>query len=177
MNPALRLFPICVSPLSFTHLRFGIVNPYGTSCVSTSRSPRRFSHRQFGLCNPHRESACLLSEALGRSHIGILDLTTLTHLVRVDFRHSRTIRSSPCRAPLLTLVAEPPPGGSLWTSLLSLICLSPCPSPPSPAPLPFPPSLPALLPEAGNRHPVPRVAFLYSNARYHKVQSQGQVAC
>ena len=96
MNSARRLFPMCVSPLSFTHLRFGIVNPYGTSCVSTSRSPRRFSHRQFGLCNPHRESACLLSEALGRSHIGILDLTTLTHLVRVDFRHSRTIRSSPC---------------------------------------------------------------------------------
>ena len=117
MNPARRLFPICVSPLSFTHLRFGIVNPYGTSCVSTSRSPRRFSHRQFGLCNPHRESACLVSEALGRSHIGILDLTTLTHLVRVDFRHSRTIRSSPLRAPSLTLVAEPSPGGSTWTSL------------------------------------------------------------
>ena len=142
MNPARRLFPICVSPLSFTHLRFGIVNPYGTSCVSTSRSPRRFSHRQFGLCNPHRESACLLSEALGRSHIGILDLTTLTHLVRVDFRHSRTIRSSPCRAPLLTLVAEPPPGGSIWTSLLSLICLSPGPSPISPGlPPPSPPRL------------------------------------
>ena len=174
MNPARRLFPICVSPLSFTHLRFGIVNPYGTLCVSTSRSPRQFSHRQFGLCNPHRESACLLSEALGRSHIGILDLTTLTHLVRVDFRHSRTIRSSPCRAPLLTLVAEPPPGGSIWTSLLGLIWLSPCPSPLSPPPLPFSPPSP---PEAGNRHPVPRVAFLYSNARYHKVQSQGQVAC
>ena len=141
MNPARRLFPICVSPLSFAHLRFGIVNPYGTSCVSTSRSPRRFSHRQFGLCNPHRESACLLSEALGRSHIGILDLTTLTHLVRVGFRHSRTIRSSPCRAPLLTLVAEPPPGGSIWTSLLSLICLSPCPSPPSPG---LPPASPRL---------------------------------
>ena len=142
MNPARRLFPICVSPLSFTHLRFGIVNPYGTSCVSTSRSPRLFSHRQFGLCNPHRESACLLSEALGCSHIGILDLTTLTHLVRVDFRHSRTIRSSPFRAPLLTLVAEPPPGGSIWTSLLSLICLSPCPSPISPAlPPPSPPRL------------------------------------
>ena len=121
MNPARRLFPIGVSPLSFAHLRFGIVNPYGTSCVSTSRSPRQFSHRQFGLCNPHRESACLLSEALGRSHIGILDLTTLTHLVRVDFRHSRTIRSSPFRAPLLTLVAEPPPAGSIWTSLLGLI--------------------------------------------------------
>ena len=137
MNPACRLFPICVSPLSFTHLRFGIVNPYGTSCVSTSRSPRRFSHRQFGLCNPHRESACLLSQALGRSHIGILDLTTLTHLVRVDFRHSRTIRSSPCRAPLLTLVAEPSSGGSAWTSLVGLIWLShwppsvpPCPPPP-----------------------------------------------
>ena len=117
MNPARRLFPICVSPLSFAHLRFGIVNPYSISCVSTSRSSRRFSHRQFGLCNPHRESACLLSEALGRSHIGILDLTTLTHLVRVDFHHSRTIRSLPFRAPLLTLVAEPSPGGSTWTSL------------------------------------------------------------
>ena len=70
MNPARRLFPICVSPLSFTHLRFGNANPYSTSCVSTSRSPRPFSHRQFGLCNPHRESACLVSEALGRSHIG-----------------------------------------------------------------------------------------------------------
>ena len=155
MNPARRLFPICVSPLSFTHLRFGIVNPYGTSCVSTSRSPRRFSHRQFGLCNPHRESACLVSEALGRSHIGILDLTTLTHLVRVDFRHSRTIRSSPFRAPLLTLVAEPPPGGSIWTSLLGLIWLSPCHSPPS---------LPPPSPEAGKRHPVPKVSFLYSNS-------------
>ena len=139
MNPARRLFPICVSPLSFTHLRFGIVNPYGTSCVSTSRSPRRFSHRQFGLCNPHRESACLLSEALGRSHIGILDLTTLTHLVRVDFRHSRTIRSSPFRAPLLTLVAGPTPGGSIWTSLRVLIwSLSPLPAvhPALPSPLP-----------------------------------------
>ena len=117
MNPARRLFPICVSPLSFTHLRFGIVNPYGTSCVSTSRSPRPFSHRQFDPCNPHVESACLLSEVLGRCHIGILDFTTLTQLVRVDLRHSRTIRSSPLRAPLLTLVAEPSPGGSTWTSL------------------------------------------------------------
>ena len=140
MNPARRLFPICVSPLSFAHLRFGIVNPYSTSCVSTSRSPRRFSHRQFGLYNPHRESACLVSEALGRSDIGILDWTTLTHLVRVDFRHSRTNRSSPFRAPLLTLVAEPPPGGSI--SLLSLSCLSPCPSPASPGlPPPSPPRL------------------------------------
>ena len=168
MNPARRLFPICVSPLSFTHLRFGIVNPYGTSCVSTSRSPRRFSHRQFGLCNPHRESACLLSEALGRSHIGILDLTTLTHLVRVDFRHSRTIRSSPFRAPLLTLVAEPPPGGSIWTSLLSLICLSPCPSPISPALSAFPP-------EAENRHPVPRVSFLYSNSMLDTIRFSHKV--
>ena len=134
MNPARRLFPICVSPLSFTHLRFGIVNPYGTSCVSTSRSPRQFSHRQFGLCNPHRESACLLSEALGRLHIGILDLTTLTHLVRVDFRHSRTIRSTPFRAPLLTLVAESSPGGSARTSLVGLIWLFHCP--PSVFPLP-----------------------------------------
>ena len=143
MNPARRLFPIRVSPLSFTHLRFGIVNPYGTSCVSTSRSPRRFSHRQFGLCNPHRESACLVSEALGRSHIGILDLTTLTHLVRVDFRHSRTIRSLPFRAPLLTLVAEPSPGGSIWTPLVSLMWLCRCPSSLSPPVFPSPP------PEAG----------------------------
>ena len=73
MNSARRLFPICVSPLSFAHLRFGIVNPYGTSCVSTSRSPRQFSHRQFDPCNPHVESACLLSEVLGRCHIGTLD--------------------------------------------------------------------------------------------------------
>ena len=146
MNPARRLFPICVSPLSFTHLRFGIVNPYGTSCVSTSRSPRRFSHRQFGLCNPHRESACLLSEALGRSHIGILDLTTLTHLVRVDFRHSRTIRSSPFRAPLLTLVAGPLPGGSIWTSLwVPIWSLFSCrPLPPFPAVPPSPPRLPRI---------------------------------
>ena len=56
MNPARRLFPICVSPLSFTHLRFGIVNPYGTLCVSTSRSPRRFSHRHFGFRNPYNTS-------------------------------------------------------------------------------------------------------------------------
>ena len=56
MNPARRLFPICVSPLSFTHLRFGIVNPYGTSCVSTSRSLRRFSHRHFGFRNPYSTS-------------------------------------------------------------------------------------------------------------------------
>ena len=117
MNPARRLFPICVSPLSFTHLRFGIVNPYGTSCVSTSRSPRQFSHRQFDPCNPHGESACLLSEVLGRCHIGILDFTTLTQLVRVDLRRSRTIRSSLLRPPLLTLVAGPSPGGSIWTSL------------------------------------------------------------
>ena len=59
--------------------------------------------------------ACPLSEALGRSHFGILDFTTLTQLVRVDLRHSRTIRSSPIRAPLLTLVAGPSPGGSIWT--------------------------------------------------------------
>ena len=144
MNYGHRLFPIRVSPSPFPHWRFGIVNPYGTSCVSTSRSPRPFSHRQFDPCNPHVESACLLSEVLGRCHIGILDFTTLTQLVRVDLRHSRTIRLSPLRAPLLTLVAEPPPGGSIWTSLLSLICLSPCPSPPSPA---LPPALP---PEAGN---------------------------
>ena len=56
MNPARRLFPICVSPLSFTHLHFGIVNPYGTLCVSTSRSPRRFSHRHFGFRNPYSTS-------------------------------------------------------------------------------------------------------------------------
>ena len=158
MNSAHRLFSIRVSPSPFAHLHFGIVNTYNPSYVSIVRSPAQFSHCQSGLCNLHRESACLLSEALGRSHIGILDLTALTHLVRVDFRHSRTIRSSPCRAPLLTLVAEPPPGGSRWTSLLSLICLSPCPSPPSPA------LSPALPPEAGNRHPVPKVSFLYSNS-------------
>ena len=56
MNPARRLFPICVSPLSFTHLCFGIVTAYGTSCVSTSRSPRRFSHRHFGFRNPYSTS-------------------------------------------------------------------------------------------------------------------------
>ena len=82
------------------------------------------------MCNPHRESACLLSEVLGRSHIGNLDFTTHTWLVRVDLRHSRTIRSSPLRAPLLTLVAEPSAGGSAWTSLVGLIWLSHCPSPP-----------------------------------------------
>ena len=110
-------FIICVSLSPFVQLRFGIVNTYGTSCVPTSRGPRRFSNRQFDPCNPHVESACLLSEVLGRCHIGILDFTTLTQLVRVDLRHSRTIRSSPLRAPLLTLVAEPSPGGSIWTSL------------------------------------------------------------
>ena len=56
MNPARRLFPVCVSPLSFTHLRFGVVNPYGTSCVSTSRSLRRFSHRHFGFRNLYNPS-------------------------------------------------------------------------------------------------------------------------
>ena len=80
--------------------------------------------------------ACLLSEALGRSHIGILDLTTLTHLVRVDFRHSRTIRSSPFRAPLLTLVAEPPPGR--WVPIWSLFSCRPLP--PFPAVPPSPPA-------------------------------------
>ena len=117
VNPARRLFPICVSPLSFTHLRFGIVNPYGTWCVSTSRSPRPFSHRQFDPCNPHVESACLLSEVLGRCHIGILGFTTLTQLVLVDLRRSRTIRSSPLRPPLSTLVAGLSPDGSIWNSL------------------------------------------------------------
>ena len=76
--------------------------------------------------------ACLLWEALGQSHISNLDFTTLTQLVRVDLRHSRTIGSSPIRAPLLTLVAEPSPGGSVWTSLVGLIWLSHCPSPPPP---------------------------------------------
>ena len=76
--------------------------------------------------------ACPLSEALGRSHFGILDFTTLTQFLRVDLRHSRTIRSSPFRAPLLILVAGPSPGGSIWTSLLGLIWLSPCSPPPSP---------------------------------------------
>ena len=86
MNPARRLFPICVSPLSFAHLRFGIVNPYSTSCVSTSRkpqailtspirlvqpsqgvgmssvgSPRPFAHRHFGFDNPHALGAGRLS--------------------------------------------------------------------------------------------------------------------
>ena len=138
MNPARRLFPICVSPLSFTHLRFGIVNPYGISCVSTSRSPRQFSHRQFDPCNPHVESACLLSEVLGRCHIGILDFTILKQLVRVDLRRSRTIRSSPLRAPLLALVAESSSGGSAWTSLVGLIWLSHCPSFPPPSRFPPP---------------------------------------
>ena len=143
MNPARCLFPIRVSPLSFTHLRFGIVNPYGTSRVSTSRSPRPFSHRQFDPCTPHVESACLLSEVLGRCHIGILDFTTLTQLVRVDLRHSRTIRSSPLRASLLTLVAEPSPGGSIWTPLVGLMWLCRCPSSLSPLVFLSPP------PEAG----------------------------
>ena len=61
--------------------------------------------------------ACLLSEALGNSHFSNLDCTTLTHSLRVDLRHSRAIRSSPLRAPLLTLVAGPCPGGSTYTSL------------------------------------------------------------
>ena len=138
MNSARRLFPLCVSPLSFSHLRFGIVNPYGTSCVSTSRSLRRVSHRQFDPCNPHVESACLLSEVLIRCHIGILDFTTLTQLVRVDLRRSRTIRSSPLCAPLLTFVAEPSSGGSAWTSLVGLIWLFHGSS--SPLSLAFPPS-------------------------------------
>ena len=86
--------------------------------------------------------ACLLPEALGRSHIGILDLTTLTHLVRVDLRHSRSIRASPLRAPLLTLVAEPFPGGSIWTSLwVPIWSLFSCrPLPPCPAVPPSPPA-------------------------------------
>ena len=58
------------------------------------KNPKHFAHCHFGLCNPHSESACLVSKAPGRFHIGNLDWTTLTHLVRVDFRHSRTIRSS-----------------------------------------------------------------------------------
>ena len=56
MKSARRLVPICVSPLSFTHLHFGIGNPYGTFCVSTSRSLRRFSHRHFGFRNPYSTS-------------------------------------------------------------------------------------------------------------------------
>ena len=56
--------------------------------------------------------ACLLSEALGCSHFSNLDFATLTQFVRVDLRHSRTIRSLPIRPPLLTLVAGPSPGGS-----------------------------------------------------------------
>ena len=79
--------------------------------------------------------ACLLSEALGRSHIGILDFTTLTQLVGVDLRHSRTIRSSPIRAPLLTLVARPSPGGVHIDSTLSHFGIS---SGILPAPLPPP---------------------------------------
>ena len=42
--------------MSFTHLRFGTVNPYGTSCVSTSGSLKRFSHHQFGFRNPYSTS-------------------------------------------------------------------------------------------------------------------------
>ena len=81
--------------------------------------------------------ACLLSEALGRCHFSNLDFTTLTLLVRVDLRHSRTIRSSPIRAPLLTLVAGPSPGGSIWTSLRVLIwSLSPLPAVPPARPPP-----------------------------------------
>ena len=56
MNPARCLFPMCVWPLSFTHLRFGIVHPYGAWCVSTSRSLRRFSHRHFGFRTPYSTS-------------------------------------------------------------------------------------------------------------------------
>ena len=144
MNSTRRLSPIRVSPLSFAYLRFEIVNRYSTLCVSTSISPVRFSHRQFDSCNPHGESACLLSEVLGRCHIGILDFTTLTQLVRVDLRRSRTIRLSPLRAPLLTLVAEPSPGGSTWTSLVGLIWLSHGPS------SPLPPAFPSLPRKAGN---------------------------
>ena len=44
------------SPMPFTHVRFGIVNPYGALCMSTCRSPRRFSHRHFGSCNPYGTS-------------------------------------------------------------------------------------------------------------------------
>ena len=127
MNPARRLFPICVSPLSFTHLRFGIVNPYGTSCVSTSRSPRPFSHRQFDPCNPHVESACLLSEVLGRCHIGILDFTTLTQFVWVHFRMSRTIRSLAIHSFLLHLIARPCSAECLYGCLGSSPGVSPSP--------------------------------------------------
>ena len=59
--------------------------------------------------------ACLLSEALCRSNIGNLDIATLTQFVWVVLRTSRTIRSSPICAPLLTLVlgAGPGPAGSI----------------------------------------------------------------
>ena len=60
--------------------------------MSTVRSPKLLSHWHFGFYNTH---------AIGAGHL----------------RHSRMIRSSPLRAPLLTLVAGPSPGGSIWTSL------------------------------------------------------------
>ena len=156
MNPARRLFPICVSSLSFTHLRFGIVNPYGTSCVSTSRSPRRLSHRQFGLCNPHRESACLLSEALGRSHIGILDLTTLTGAGRLSPLSHDSLVAMSC-----SLINFSSRASSRWVHM-DVTFESHLPLSGSLPDLPWASS--ALPPEAGNRHPVPRVSFRYSNS-------------
>ena len=45
-----------VSPSPFGYVRFGIVNPHGSSCVSISRSPMQFSHRHFGFRNPYSTS-------------------------------------------------------------------------------------------------------------------------
>ena len=174
MNPARRLFPICVSPLSFTHLRFGIVNPYGTSCVSTSRSPRRFSHRQFGLCNIVQPSQGAGMSTVGsprpfaHRHFGFYNPHALGAGRLSPLSHDSLVASS------CSLFNFSSRASSRWVHM-DVTFESHLPLSVSLSGLPWAPS--ALPPEAGNRHPVPRVAFLYSNARYHKVQSQGQVAC
>ena len=157
MNPARRLFPICVSPLSFTHLLFGIVNPHGTSCVSISRSPRRFSHRHFGFRSPYSISCMSTVGSLrpfAHRHFGFDNPHALGAGRLSPLSHDSLVAMS------CSLINFSSRASSRWVHMdvtfefhLPFLC---------PSPRLFSPS--SALPRGWELTCVPKVSFLYANS-------------
>ena len=134
-----------VSPSPFAHVRFGIINPHASSCVSISRSPMQFSHRHFGFRNPystscmstvgsprpfpHRHFGFYNPHAVGGGRLAPLSYDSLVanSCSPINFSSRAFSRRGPHRLHFVSLwglIWDPPP------SRPSPIRRPPCPLPP-----------------------------------------------